>query len=168
MTQIRLSVSTWNCLADCYIDYSLGEHVGEFEARKVLCRKVLSSMDSDILLMQEVDHWEDFYQPLLHELGFHCSYYQRPGRKDGLVIAAKTSKRLSLMEVEYVSFDDLIERYDDVLFSKQNVGLICRYKHTDEAGEELGRFVIATTHLHWNPARREVKLAQVQVCIYVM
>jgi len=95
---LRLTVSTWNCLADCYIDYSLGEHVGSFDSRKGLLRSVLASSDSDILLLQEADHYEDFYQPLLKELGFHASYFQRPGRKDGLVIAAKQSCNLSLVE----------------------------------------------------------------------
>ena len=143
-------------MADCYAaDLS----ARNFNLRKELFERIFRNIKADIILLQEIDHWEDFYQPLLQDLGFNSVYFQRPTRKDGLVIASLTASGIVCAEVAYVSFDDLAEIYQDSIFAKQNVGVMCRFKYADDIDNSYD-FVVCTSHLHWNPARGEVKIAQ--------
>ena len=46
--------------------------------------------------------------------------------------------------------------YKSELFRKYNVGIVCKLRHK-ASGKE---FILATTHLHWNPVNDYVKYAQ--------
>jgi len=109
----------------------------------------------DIMLLQEVDHFGDFYQPLLDSMGFTGVYLQRPTRKDGLCIAFRRDK-YELVDSCNVYFDELATGSGNSIYERNNVGLLCRLLCKSSGIS----FVAATAHLYWNPARTEVKMQQ--------
>ena len=50
----------------------------------------------------------------------------------------------------------MAERFNQPLMAKSNAGLLCKLKHK-KSGKE---FILATTHLHWNPQNDYVKYVQ--------
>ena len=64
-----VTVSCWNVLADSYANYAEKQ---TWTRRLPLLRKALVENLADILLLQEIDHYEDFYKPFLEELGYVC------------------------------------------------------------------------------------------------
>ena len=83
-----LRIATWNSLADCYIHGMSGKGQSVSDALKWTSRSAIIahvlrtamtgpahtegmdvSVGVDVLCMQEVDHYDDFYKPLLADLG---------------------------------------------------------------------------------------------------
>jgi len=149
-----LFVSTWNVLADCYS----GQNPEQFNERKILITKVFKNCSSDVLILQEVDHYADFYHSTLEECGYNSiEYLARPGRNDGIVIASKHN--LVLQRVKHVFFDELANTLEDSVYQRANIGLLCEYFCSI-----LNKVIIvANTHLYWNPQRSEIKTAQYQM-----
>jgi uncharacterized protein with PIN domain/endonuclease/exonuclease/phosphatase family metal-dependent hydrolase len=61
----------------------------------------------DVICLQEVDHYHDFYESLFHEFGYDSLYQPRPnGKRDGCVIAYRRD-RFRLKAVERLDLDYL-------------------------------------------------------------
>lgn len=122
----------------------------------------------DLFLLQEIDHYEDFYRPLFSHLNYSCLYLQRPGREDGCLIAYNANK-LSLTSREDIQFDDLasyqIKGYQQKHFLKQNVGIFAAFSFISEPSIS---FVSANCHLYWNPNKPEIKEAQAIYAMYLL
>lgn len=167
-------------LADCY---SHPSHCS-WEFRRNLLRNTLKeyAANTDIFLLQEVDHYYDFYQEILLELGYSSTYLIRPTRKDGVVVAFLTSKFI-LSATDEIYFDDLAlnknafkAEYRDETYVRNNVAIVCLFecilcrttKNSDEPQTERlqnNKFIASNCHLFWNPNRPEVKEAQAQYLI---
>ena len=151
--------------------YSQNKDEHEFSRRKPQLARALAHCDGDLILLQEVDHYEDFYGPCLKNLGYTCQYYSRPGRQDGLLIGYREGT-VALKKYEEVSFDDLAIVYDDPIFRKQNIAQLAMFttktKDTAEETEtetEGTDFCITNCHLFWNPQKAEIKRAQTRYMI---
>jgi hypothetical protein len=163
----NLKVATWNVLADCYAGGSgSGDSsvITNWKKRKQSIQKILKLLSNhDLLFLQEVDHSNDFYRPLLISYGFECRYIQRPNKHDGCLIAY-SKRKYSLVACEEVNFDDLTEKFHEMdiqrqSFRRHNVGLIVCLKGCQE--NPCDRYLIASTaHLYWNPVYPEVKSGQ--------
>lgn len=62
---------TWNVLADCY---SIGQStkdlsILEWTYRKNHIERFVTASKADILCLQEIDHYKDFYEPFLKNIG---------------------------------------------------------------------------------------------------
>lgn len=163
MAPVSIRLFTWNVLADCYAPVSTPPLL--WEARRGLIQESFERLSpgTDLCLLQEVDHFADFYKPMLSSLGLESCYLQRPGRKDGLVVGYRADK-LTLEDTEDVFFDDLAMTTRegrppkrDPVYERQNVGMICRFRFKNDPAKE---FLATNCHLYWNPQRAEVKLAQ--------
>jgi mRNA deadenylase 3'-5' endonuclease subunit Ccr4 len=188
-THHTLNVATWNVLADCYANGSAASGViTSWKKRKLLLENILKLLSKrhDILFLQEVDHADDFYRPLLHSCGYNSYYYQRPNKSDGTLIAFLASHFI-LHSVEEVNFNDLTERFHEMditrqSFRRHNIALILCLKLCDQSQSSLStntsssgdggssdvvevcdHFVlVSTAHLYWNPTYPEVKTGQVK------
>lgn len=184
---IDVRVLTWNVLADCYSSDS--REVWEQIRSKRVAAVLRQFADYDLLLLEEVDHYEDFYRPLLESLGFCCCYVQRPTKTDGCLICYRASRSTAL-RVEEVQFNDLV-RMRDVsentrnALCRHNVGLIVQLEEI-EAKEDSNtsgqvangggkvtklQFTAGVAHMFWNPAYPEIKSAQAEyflsrLCIF--
>lgn len=175
--RFKVSVSTWNCLADCYasgISVAKSKHSDDilcWTARSERICRVLEDDAADIVCLQEVDNYEKTFKPCFTSLGYDVVYLKRPTRQDGVLVAFKRSK-FELLKKDFVYFDDLanvtrthLSISQRARLKKQNVAIILLLKtRTTLDSNPLGRkpcvFTVSTTHLYWNPISPLVKLAQ--------
>ena len=159
-----MRVGCFNCLADCY-SYSQLPSASTplppflaWPARKDALTKVLSSCGADVLCLQEIDHFSDFYAPLLTSLDYSFHYLKRTGsRQDGCLIAYKPAA-FDLLGYEEVHFDDVAafmpsepQRANVRRFNVAQVALLQR-KSVVRNGQLHASppFVCANTHFYWN------------------
>ncbi|UYV82859.1 ANGEL1 [Cordylochernes scorpioides] len=134
-----------------------------------------------LLLLFEVDetHYNEFFLPQLVQMGhenhaligdlqltvlvlagYQCSYKKRTrSKKDGCALIFKSDKfeLENLVNVEFYK--------DEVnLLGRDNVGMIGVLRHKHMLGKQ-SRLLVATTHLLFNPARGDIKLAQLLVLL---
>lgn len=147
----RVSVVCWNVLADGYADYSKNH---TWKLRAPLIRSTLLNNLADIVILQEIDHYEDFYRPLFEECGYCCEYAQRPEKVDGCLIAYRNV--FALMSSQTIQFDDIAAQYPYSAdkYLRHNVALLLKLQFDQTS------FLVANCHLFWNPAFEEVKTAQ--------
>lgn len=151
---------SWNVLADCYSfglasRPALSQTAFDFATRSSLMTEIFTNLvrehDLSLCMLQEVDHWQDFYEPMLTSLGFSSVYLQRPHREDGCAISFDP-KRLNLLAIDRVQFDNLVEECGP-LFERNNVGLFVKFSIVD--APEIS-FAASSSHLYWNPNRPKV------------
>lgn len=110
-----------------------------------------------MICLQEVqaEHLADFLIPFQNS-GFSYLYKKRTNdKKDGLLLLYKTDL-FNLLEFSKVElYQNGVE-----LLSRDNVGLVAKFSLIESPET---KFVVATTHLLFNPRRNDVRLSQVQV-----
>ena len=143
-----MHIISWNVLADSY-------SVTDWSQRSLQLRSKLAYLRNyDIICLQEVDHFEDFYQPLFEEMGFGVCYAQRPTKYDGSLVAYRLSKYESV-DIENISFDDLALNYRESHSAhnsllRHNVAVMVLLRALDSGTE--GNYILAcSTHMYWNP-----------------
>lgn len=116
---------------------------------------------ADIICLQEVDseHLQSLYRPRLARHGYECLYKKKTGYKlDGCAIFYK-SQMFNLLNHKGVEFN----RTDIThLLNRDNVGLIALLEPRDLKRPKASHLVIANTHLLFNPARSDVRHAQLR------
>lgn len=110
-----------------------------------------------MICLQEVqwNHLSEFLIPF-RELGYNYLYKKRSNDKpDGLLLLWRAEQFILVdhLEVEYN------QPSVDVL-NRDNVALVARLALRESPSTQ---FVIATTHLLYNPKRNDVRLAQMQI-----
>lgn len=121
-----------------------------------ICNEI-STINPDIICLQELQfsHLE-LFDKHLKKLGYKYIYKQRTGiRVDGCAIFYRHNT-FDLVEHQSVEFR---QPSTDVL-NRDNIGLMAKFKPKDMPTSPL---VVCTTHLLYNPARTDVRLAQVQL-----
>jgi mRNA deadenylase 3'-5' endonuclease subunit Ccr4 len=86
----RLRVITWNILADGismrqHGDSARPEYL-KWDYRSSLIEKFISQMRPELVMLQEVDHYDDFFKPLFNKRNMLSIFFQRPQRPDGMKI----------------------------------------------------------------------------------
>lgn len=117
----------------------------------------------DVLCLQEVQkcHLGEFVRALTEAAGLDAHLYKKrtnESYKDGCAIFYR-SDRLQLGAVHQVEYQ---QPNAAKLLDRPNVALIA---HFQAAHDATVQFVVATTHLLYNPRREDVRLAQVQVLL---
>lgn len=94
------SILQFNCLADALSDafpHVSSQHILTWEYRCPLFEWLFKGLDVDILCLEEVDHFDDFFKPFLATLGYDGIFEQRrhepnPISKDGVALFWKKDK----------------------------------------------------------------------------
>ncbi|XP_045478732.1 protein angel homolog 2-like isoform X1 [Harmonia axyridis] len=157
------TLMSYNVLAQDLVEshgYLYKEHnrkALEWEVRWLNILKEIGDADPDIICFQEVQesHISNYYSVFEKKLGYKGLFKKRTGmRPDGCAIFYKR-KRLQLMEYEKVEYF----QENVPILNRDNVAIVARFipKEVHTHG-----FVVATTHLLYNPRRQDVRLAQVQ------
>jgi uncharacterized protein with PIN domain/endonuclease/exonuclease/phosphatase family metal-dependent hydrolase len=165
----RLSFGCWNVLADCYSygqfpsNADIPQFIG-WERRRERIANSIAKCDVDVLCLQEVDHFADFYEPFLNSLNYESVYLQRPNRPDGCLIAYNRQK-FEMKAYDEVQFDDIAAfmRSDSsrAKMKRFNVAQITLLQPRGDVGNQ-NAFVASNTHIYWNPRQPEVKNFQTQ------
>lgn len=145
----------------------LASDIASFEARRKLLANELQAWNADVYCLQEVDHFNDFVVPLMDKLGLDGEFLQRRGdRQDGCAIFWRRDK-LRLISSSPLHFDVSGQ------FDRPNVAQILEFEalHAGTAGEgrsaakDSKRFLVANTHILFNPKRGDIKLQQVHMTL---
>lgn len=166
-----MRIVSWNVLADCYIhgQSDLDEETMKtrsWDYRQLSIRECIESFDADILCLQESDHYDDFYRPVLKELGYKTKFLKRPTKRDGCLTCYRANrfqlvahKELNLDCLTFIDSTD--RRATKSKFFKNNVALLCCL--LDVVTKRT--FIAANCHIHWNPMLEDVKFAQVSYIV---
>jgi len=120
----------------------------------------LMKLNPDILCLQEMqfDHLAPLVQGLRMGNGKKLAYVYKKKtghRTDGCAIVYDSSK-FELLDQQAVELHD----QEVALLNRENVALFAKFRFKKEPGEQK-EFVVATTHLLYNPKRSDVRCAQV-------
>ncbi|XP_041462744.1 nocturnin-like isoform X1 [Lytechinus variegatus] len=174
----RVRVMVWNVLADalsmgadnfikCPMEALLWEH------RKYAIIEEILTYDPDVVCLQEVDHYEDFFQPVLQQIGYSGSFNPKPDSPcldcvinngpDGCAVLFKTG-RFKLVKSE---LPNLEVDYNGKKFVSNQVAVM---HHLKCISEELPakEFCIATTHLKAKRGYETMRAKQGQHLIEVL
>ena len=112
----EITVMTYNFLSDRMATQEHHSYASlsnlDFNFRGPRILEEIKASDADILCLQEVDHWYDFYGARFTDLGYKYVFYKRKtvNKKEGegIVLAFKEEK-FKLLDRNFVDFDDLVK-----------------------------------------------------------
>ena len=174
-----MRIGCFNVLADCYSYSQLPSSTTPLPAflswayRKELLTNILSTCQADLLCLQEIDHYDDFYKPLLNSLDYTTHHCSRTGsRQDGCLIAYKRED-FELVGYEEIQLDDVASFMTSTAqrtnVQRFNVAQIALLQHKRGSGDSDGNcsnpFACSNAHLYWNPRRPEVKRFQTEFLV---
>jgi len=143
ITEPSLSVFQWNVLCDFYAKDTQtmceAQYI-EWSFRKNTLLKVLEANPVDIICLQEVDHYLDFWKPQLEQRGFTGVWKQKPNREsnDGCLLYWKSAKFVLKSAVPV----ELCDKEFGLVTDHPHIGLMAELVTNDGFN-----FVVATTHL---------------------
>ena len=166
-----LRILTFNVLADAYIGESFSycdRAYLEFSYRGPQVMRILENLSPDIICLQEVDHYKDFYFPRLSH-NYEVFEEKRTGGEDSLIIAF-FKKNFIFLKKTVISYDNEVseELFETSQlqdrFRKGNKALILEI----QSSRTKEKYIVVNTHLHWDPKEEDVKLFQmVQLLKYL-
>ena len=124
-------VMTYNILADEYASSFMFSYVHSnilsFKYRSPRVMREIKEANPEIICLQEVDHYEDWYGPQLKELGYSCIMNYR--RSDDATVIAFKDESFTLITLEKINYNDLAMILKDPDMRKHNTGLIATLRH---------------------------------------
>ncbi|VDC01850.1 unnamed protein product [Peniophora sp. CBMAI 1063] len=140
----RLTIMTWNLLAQCLVRRKLfpTSDCLKVNQRLNMTYEELLSPRADVICLQETDRLEKLL-PVLDKAGYDHSYAAGPRKKHGCCIAWRRSI-FSKVASKVLYYDD----EPGLSFRTRNIAHIVALRRTDS---EDG-VIVATTHLFWHPA----------------
>lgn len=167
---LEFTVMSYNVLAqnllrdNMYLYTDCDYDVLEWKYRKEQLLAELKHHKPDVICLQEVQkaHYEDFFRPKLHKLGYTSAYVKRSGNKhDGCATFVNSSK----FHLETSTPIEYYHPQGGKVLDRDNVALIVKLKPISEHVPSERRVCVANTHLLFNPRRGDVKLAQIMVLL---
>jgi CCR4-NOT transcription complex subunit 6 len=167
-----MRVVSFNTLAQVYGKSSWFQHTDrrlmKWKARFEALTSYLTAIEADIMALQEVDNYAEQWEPWARDAGYASHYVRRTQagkeKKDGSVVAWKRDA-FSLVAAKAVHFNDLangVETEEEKeRYVRDCVANLTLLRRTADDTELL----VASTHIFWDPACADVKLAQARMLV---
>ncbi|CEG38688.1 Glucose-repressible alcohol dehydrogenase transcriptional effector CCR4 and related proteins [Plasmopara halstedii] len=166
----KLLVMTYNVLAQCYVRSTFFPYCNSSALRWKNRSKMLAavfasnlSVSPDIICLQEVDNYSEFWEAMMKNLGYKGIFAKKTSKKIDGVTVFWNEKKIKMIASEQISLDlqngdesDIDHELLTRSSSRGSVSLIVRFEHLETQLD----FVVATTHLYWDPMQEDVKLLQ--------
>ncbi|KAG1684516.1 hypothetical protein DVH05_011030 [Phytophthora capsici] len=166
----KLLVMTYNVLAQCYIRSTFFPYCKSSELRWKKRSQSLEAVfasslpvSPDVICLQEVDNYNEFWAAAMKKLGYKGIFIKKTSKKPDGVAVFWNEKKLKVKESKQVSLDlpvgdetDIDHELRSRASTRGSVGAIVQFEHLETQLE----FVVATTHLFWDPMQEDVKLLQ--------
>lgn len=115
----------------------------------------IKESDPDLVCLQEVDNYKTVYEPFLNEMGYECHTEWRREDNDAVLIGYKKDK-FELRDTLHIQYNDLKKRFRHSIFLKSNTAIVAKLR----LKATFKDFIVATTHIHWNPKLDFIKYGQ--------
>eukprot|EP00124_Ichthyophonus_hoferi_P001381 Ihof_evm6s70 gene=Ihof_evmTU6s70 len=175
----RIRVLSYNILAQCYVKSTQFPWSGKtnlkWANRSKRLKAELSKYQADILCLQEVDHYEDYWRPTLLQLGYDGhAYVPRTSvlknKEDGSGVFWR-SAQFRLVDQQNVHFNDL--NFDSAMtkarackpddyFIRDCVASIVALEAVGlhSITNQRRGIIVSSAHIFWDPQCEDVKMAQ--------
>ncbi|TCD65338.1 Glucose-repressible alcohol dehydrogenase transcriptional effector [Steccherinum ochraceum] len=149
--------------------------------RRDIVMEEIKRQDTDFVCLQEVEgaQFEEYFLEALSDLGYDGIFWPKSRFKtmsdadrrhvDGCAIFFK-SQKYTLVEKQLIEFNTVamqrsdFKKTDDMfnrVLGKDHIAVVGLF----EVKESGSRIILVNTHIHWDPAYRDVKLVQVALMI---
>lgn len=163
-----MRVLQYNILADAYaraawLPYCKPASLN-WEYRKHNLLGEILGYNADLICLQEVDHFGDFFLPELRKRGYDGAFVKRPSqfKKDGCCIFYRRDK-FKLREKFEIQFNDLVRR-GGPRFHTNNVAVLLSLAISERAWAGAGGSVtVGCAHLFHDPSQADIKVLQSQM-----
>lgn len=165
-----VSIMSYNVLAQVYAKPDIFNYCRpvtlKWRYRRANLLREIAFRDADILCLQEVDHYDDWWRPQLSAAGYDSNFTSRPrGLADGLVVAWKRDL-FQLFRSDYVDFNiakkNLLLHDMDNLASRclqDNVGQMVALQPWEKNTMPSG-VLVANCQLASDPSLDDVRMVQ--------
>ncbi len=157
-----VSVLTWNVLAHCYMLKAPPAHLAPKEMqrdrRRAALARVLREVQADVCCLQEVDDFPSHWDAAFAKLGYGRTWDCRLTKKEGLCMLVRT-ETIELVSMQRLELDEtakLVEHGSRGHHQRHSLAQVAHLRRRDTGVE----FLVANTHLFWNPAATDVKIFQ--------
>ncbi|RLN59260.1 hypothetical protein BBJ29_006144 [Phytophthora kernoviae] len=155
----KLTVMTYNALAQCYVSSKFFPYC---KSRELQWRNRSKNL--------ECDQYDEFWAGKMTNLGYKGIFVKKTGtQKDGVAVFWKVGKlqvkEHKQIELNLPNGDE--SDYDHELLSRSKRGTVGIVVHFENLETHL-EFVIATTHLFWDPMQEDVKMLQTRRMLRAM
>ena len=128
----------------------------------------IRKLDCDIICLQEVDNYKNFYQKELNALGYETVFFERPTKSDGCLTGYKRDRFFlqphSTILIDYNSVaSKLLDPQEKKKHTSNNIGVLMILEPLCEEGPPI---LISNTHLYWNPKHPSVREKQLIYLLY--
>ncbi|KAI9485063.1 Endonuclease/exonuclease/phosphatase [Zychaea mexicana] len=142
------TIMSFNILGQCLVKRKLFPDSGDmlkWKLRRNMVSAELELYKPDVMCLQEVDNYEQYYKPILERLGYNAQYTKHDKKLHGLLIAYNP-KVFEMTKYETVDYDDNAKCPKTWITS--NIGQVMGLRHVDHPNFGL---VVGNTHLYWRP-----------------
>jgi CCR4-NOT transcription complex subunit 6 len=153
----EVSVATYNTLANLYArkHKTTPPNFLVFEYRSRLLGSMLAEFETDFICLQEVDRYEEFFDPTLKALGYQSAFAKRFGIKaDGCVLAWRFDS-WTPVHMKRIEFNKHSMAGSNPSFMRDNVAMLGLFRHK----RTLKEVVVGSAHLFWDHRFEQVKYA---------
>jgi len=167
------TLATFNTLAQVYVKrsffpYAKHEALREGPRRANLVRQV-AALKADVLCLQEVDSYTEFWAPLLTRLGYTAEYKRKTdGKRDGVVVAwsnatfVRAPAPAAPRAVEFDSFPECLPTLEEAATEDMPRKTGCVALAVPLVSKRSNRrLTVATTHIVWRWRLPRLQAAQV-------
>lgn len=137
-----------------------------WQTRKFRCMEEILTYNPDVVCLQEIDHFKDFFQPLMRQIGYAGSFNPKPDSPcldclhnvgpDGCALFYKED-RFDLLDQSLPILE--ADRRGSVYYTNQVAVLNKLQLRSQEAGK-MRPFLVGTTHLKAKPGWESLRYKQ--------
>ncbi len=175
------NVLNYNVLAERYATAQMYAYTPSWalawDYRKEFIMQEIISYGADLVCLQEVEmeQFENFFVPNLSEQDYESVFFPKSRARtmrddekrkvDGCAIFYKSSK-FQLIEKQIIEYSQTCLQRPDFRSSEDMYNRVMTKDHIAavallENRDSGSRLIVCSTHIHWDPAHRDVKLVQV-------
>ncbi|KAI7869745.1 Endonuclease/exonuclease/phosphatase [Spinellus fusiger] len=152
-----LSVMTYNILAQNLVKRELFPYSGsmlKWKTRRRMVYEDIAQYQPDIMCLQEVDYYKEYYHEAFDKLGYTTEFFKHPKKQHGCMIGYKSNI------FERIFYNTLEYDQETLCSPMQFTGNIAQYMALQHIQHKNIGVVVGNTHLYWRPESYYEKFRQ--------
>ncbi|KAL0088942.1 Endonuclease/exonuclease/phosphatase [Phycomyces blakesleeanus] len=155
-----ISVMTYNILAQNLVKREIFPHSGDmlkWKTRRRMITEDIAQYKPEIMCLQEVDYYEEYYQEAFDNIGYKTEFFKHPKKQHGCMIGYNPNvfEKKQYLTIEY---DE-----DRLCPPTQQTGNIAQFIALEHVKHKNVGLIVGNTHLYWRPESFYEKLRQATI-----